>query len=108
MGPWNGIIAITRGGLVPAAILAREIDCRLIDTVCVSRYDPQSQREERVLQGVEGAGEGWLNVDDLVDTGKTARVVREMLPEEQVDPCKAPHPRRRQGGYCVPQWSKYN
>ncbi|MEO3432082.1 xanthine phosphoribosyltransferase [Inquilinus sp. CAU 1745] len=85
MGPWKGIIAITRGGLVPAAILARELDLRVVDTVCVSSYDHQSQREARVLKNVapaaeEDGGKGWLIVDDLVDTGKTARVVREMLP----------------------------
>ncbi len=38
-GPWKGIIAITRGGLVPAAIIARELDIRLIDTICISSYD---------------------------------------------------------------------
>src|SRR6185369_5394709 len=36
-GPWKGIIAITRGGLVPAAIVARELDVRLIDTVSIKR-----------------------------------------------------------------------
>ena len=35
MQPYKGIIAVTRGGLVPAAIVARELDIRLIDTVCV-------------------------------------------------------------------------
>jgi xanthine phosphoribosyltransferase len=81
MGPWKGIVAITRGGLVPAAILARELDCRVIDTVCISSYDHQNQREARILKAVEGDGEGWLIVDDLVDTGKTAKIVREMLPK---------------------------
>jgi xanthine phosphoribosyltransferase len=83
LGPWKGIIAITRGGLVPAAILARELDVRLIDTVCIASYDHQSQRESRVLKSAVavGDGEGWLIVDDLVDTGRTARVVREMLPK---------------------------
>src|SRR5580704_6177247 len=38
LGPWQGIIAVTRGGLVPAAIVARELDVRLVDTVCVSSY----------------------------------------------------------------------
>ncbi len=84
-GPWKGIIAVTRGGLVPAAIIARELELRLIDTVCVSSYDHQNQREAMVLKGVEGAnageGEGWLIIDDLVDTGKTAIVVRKMLPK---------------------------
>ena len=42
-GPWKGIIAITRGGLVPAAIVARELDVRLIDTVSIAiRYCPVS------------------------------------------------------------------
>ncbi|MDW8469088.1 MAG: hypothetical protein RML56_09075, partial [Burkholderiales bacterium] len=38
-GRWKGIIAVTRGGLVPAALVARELDLRLIDTVCVTSYD---------------------------------------------------------------------
>ncbi len=86
-GPWKGIIAITRGGLVPAAILARELDIRLIDTICVVSYqtaesgEAQQQGDLQVLKGVEGDGEGYLLVDDLVDTGKTARVVRDLLPK---------------------------
>lgn len=87
-GPWKGIVAITRGGLVPAAILAREMDIRLIDTVCIISYGSSGeggtasvQGEVNVLKGVEGDGEGMLLVDDLVDTGKTARHVREMLPK---------------------------
>src|SRR5919106_1313103 len=35
-GPWQGIVAIARGGLVPAQIVARELELRLIDTICVS------------------------------------------------------------------------
>ena len=80
-GPWQGIVAVTRGGLVPAAIIARELDIRLIDTVCISSYDHQNQREARVLKGFEGDGEGWLIIDDLVDTGKTAAVLREDDPQ---------------------------
>lgn len=87
-GPWKGMIVITRGGLVPAAILARELNIRLIDTICVTSYQPgessatQSvQGNIQLLKGVEGDGDGMLLVDDLVDTGKTARYVREMLPK---------------------------
>jgi xanthine phosphoribosyltransferase len=81
-GTWHGIVAITRGGLVPAAIIARELDLRLIDTVCVVSYkDDRSQGDVEVLKGKKNGGEGWLLVDDLVDTGRTARVVRELLPE---------------------------
>ncbi len=80
-GPWHGIVAIARGGLVPAQIVARELEVRLIDTICVSSYDDQVQRRPEVLKRIDGSGEGWLIVDDLVDTGRTGRIVREMLPQ---------------------------
>jgi len=81
-GPWQGIVAVTRGGLVPAAIVARELDVRLIDTVCITSYrDDHTQGELQVLKEVPGDGEGWLIVDDLVDTGKTAKAVRDLLPK---------------------------
>ncbi|GAA5214341.1 xanthine phosphoribosyltransferase [Corallincola platygyrae] len=79
---WKGIIAVTRGGLVPAGILARELNIRYIDTVCISSYDHDSQRELKVLKGAETPdGEGFLVVDDLVDTGETAKAIREMFPK---------------------------
>ncbi|MEQ8604806.1 MAG: xanthine phosphoribosyltransferase [Marivibrio sp.] len=81
LGPLKGIVAVTRGGLVPAAIVARELDVRLVDTVCIASYEHKDQGDARILKGVGGDGEGWLIVDDLVDTGKTARIVREMLPK---------------------------
>lgn len=81
-GPFTGIIAIARGGLVPAAIIARELDIRLIETLCISSYQWKEQTSQlTVLKAVEGTGKGWLIIDDLVDTGGTARVVREMLPD---------------------------
>ncbi len=82
-GPFEGIIAVTRGGLVPAAIVARELDVRLIDTVCIFTYRGEQARdagETSILKRIEGDGDGWLIIDDLVDTGATARVVRDMLP----------------------------
>lgn len=83
LGPFEGIIAITRGGLVPAAIIARELEVRLVDTVCVSSYEHKDLGKSNVLKKVESTtdGEGWLIIDDLVDTGTTAKVVREMLPK---------------------------
>jgi xanthine phosphoribosyltransferase len=79
---FEGIIAVTRGGLVPAAIIARELDIRLVDTVCIASYSWQDRQGEiEVLKSVNSNGEGWLIIDDLVDTGNTARSVREMLPK---------------------------
>lgn len=81
-GPFKGIIAVARGGLVPAAVVARELDIHLVDTVCVSSYDDTVQRDDMlILKPVEGDGTGWLVIDDLVDSGKTFRQLRKMLPK---------------------------
>jgi xanthine phosphoribosyltransferase len=86
-GEWKAIVCITRGGLVPAAIVCRELNIRLIETVCVASYhDYDAQGEMYVLKGISeelkaDGGEGILIIDDLTDTGKTAAVVRAMLPK---------------------------
>jgi len=80
------MVCITRGGLVPAAIICRELNIRLIETVCIASYhDYVSQGEMVVLKGIseeltKDGGKDILIVDDLTDTGKTAAMVREMLP----------------------------
>ena len=80
--PLQGIVAITRGGLIPAAIVARELEVRLIESVSVVTYDEEARGEPLVTKRpvAAGDGEGFLVVDDLVDTGSTARVVRGLLP----------------------------
>jgi xanthine phosphoribosyltransferase len=87
MGPFDAVVAIARGGLVPATIVARELNIRVVESVSVKSYDHQNQGNVLVLKAIseeilEMAKEGRkvLIVDDLVDTGATARVVREMLP----------------------------
>jgi xanthine phosphoribosyltransferase len=88
-GLFQAIVCITRGGLVPAAIIARELDLRLIETVCVASYhDYKNQGDLAVLKDIapsiraigDGQGRGVLVIDDLTDTGKTAKIVRTGLP----------------------------
>ena len=83
-GPFQGIVALTRGGLVPAAIVACEMSIHVVDTLCISSYDKQVQGSIRVLKephaALENGGEGWLLIDDLVDTGTTMKAVRNILP----------------------------
>jgi xanthine phosphoribosyltransferase len=87
-GPFRAIVCVARGGLVPAAIVARELGIRLIESICVASYAHITQGQLSVLKDVaagvvgrgESAGEGVLIVDDLVDTGRTAKVVRDRLP----------------------------
>ncbi|HDR1419789.1 TPA: xanthine phosphoribosyltransferase [Pasteurella multocida] len=79
---WKGIIAVSRGGLFPAAVLARELGIRHIETVCIASYhDHVEQGELKVLHRAEGDGEDFIVVDDLVDTGNTARAIRDMYPK---------------------------
>lgn len=80
---WDRIIGIARGGLVPAAIIARELDIRHVDTVCISSYMVKTQGEANILKGIDdvNGSENWLIIDDLVDTGKTAQIIRKMLPK---------------------------
>jgi len=86
-GPFNAIVAVTRGGLVPAAIVARELELRVIETVCVASYhNYKDQGGLKVMKTIgpdiaNTGGAGILLLDDLVDTGATAKVVREMLPK---------------------------
>ena len=84
---WHAIVAITRGGLVPAAIICRELGIRMIETVCIASYhDYSEQGELRVIKDIGekllvNGGEGILVIDDLTDTGKTAQIVRNMMPK---------------------------
>ena len=87
LGPFDALVAITRGGLVPAAIVARELNIRVVESVAMKSYDHQNQAGIRVLKAISQEildkcrnGGRILIVDDLVDTGATARAVRDMLP----------------------------
>lgn len=81
---WKGILAITRGGLVPSNILGYELNIKHIDAICISSYDDQNQRQAVVLQKPSsnlGDGEGWIIVDDLIDTGKTGEIIKKLYPK---------------------------
>jgi xanthine phosphoribosyltransferase len=86
-GPFRGVVAITRGGLIPAAIVARELEIRLVESVSVLTYGQGDAEWTEIGAPVvikppaaAGDGNGFLIIDDLVDTGTTAKVVRDLLP----------------------------
>ncbi len=84
-GNWRAIVAITRGGMAPAMIVARELDIRVVDTIAVKSYQHQDRSEAKVLKAPDGElmgdGEGVLIIDDLVDSGKTLELVRKLYPK---------------------------
>ncbi|MEL7127240.1 MAG: xanthine phosphoribosyltransferase, partial [Pseudomonadota bacterium] len=84
------VVAITRGGMAPAMIVARELDIRTVDTISVKSYHSgggkaDDRREAQVLKSpnadMMGDGTGILIVDDLVDSGKTLELVRSLYPK---------------------------
>ncbi|MDD9922144.1 MAG: xanthine phosphoribosyltransferase [Boseongicola sp.] len=88
-GAWRAIVAITRGGMAPAMIVARELDVRTVDTISVKSYHSgggkaDERRDAEVLKSpdnsVMGDGTGILIIDDLVDSGKTLELVRQLYP----------------------------
>jgi xanthine phosphoribosyltransferase len=88
LGPWTGLVGVSRGGLVPAAIVARELDIRQVETVSIMSYaaDDSRPRQAEATTVINaptriGDGAGWLVVDDLVDTGRTAGVIRGLFPK---------------------------
>ncbi|MEO1139232.1 MAG: xanthine phosphoribosyltransferase [Pseudomonadota bacterium] len=85
---WRAVVAITRGGMAPAMIVARELDIRAVDTISVKSYDHQTQSEPVVIKSPDkdlvGDGTSVLIIDDLVDTGRTLEVVRAALPKAHV------------------------
>ncbi|AML52476.1 MULTISPECIES: xanthine phosphoribosyltransferase [Falsihalocynthiibacter] len=84
-GSWRAVVAITRGGMAPAMIMARELDIRTVDTISVKSYDHQDQSKAEILKAPDAAlmgdGEGILIVDDLVDSGRTLELVRALYPK---------------------------
>ena len=89
-GAWKAVVGITRGGLVPAMIVARELDIRVVDTISVKSYhsgggQADQRSEAQVIKSPQadlmGDGTGILIVDDLVDSGKTLELVRKLYPK---------------------------
>lgn len=89
-GSWKAVVAVTRGGMAPAMIVSRELDIRTVDTISVKSYysgggKQDQQRDAQILKSpnsdLMGDGEGILIVDDLVDSGKTLELVRDMYPK---------------------------
>ncbi len=87
-GTWKVVLAITRGGMAPAMIVARELDIRMVETISIKSYDHQTQAAPVIIKTpapeIVGDGTGVLIIDDLVDTGKTLEIVRAHLPKAHV------------------------
>ena len=83
-GDYNKIIAISRGGLIPAGIIAYELDIRDTQAINISSYDGEKQRQLgdiKIDANVGDVDEKTLVVDDLSDTGTTFKLIRQLFPK---------------------------
>jgi xanthine phosphoribosyltransferase len=86
----KAIAGVSRGGLAPMGYIARELEIRLCDTLCVASYHSYQKRgrlkilkdlHPDVLKAIGPQGEGLLIVDDLVDSGNTFRILQKRYPK---------------------------
>lgn len=84
-GNYDKIIAVSRGGLIPAGIIAYELDIRNNEAINFSSYDGQEARRSdddiEVSANIGEVNEKTLIIDDLADSGRTFRVLRQFYPK---------------------------
>ena len=81
---FEGIVAITRGGLAPALMVAQILDIRRIETIGIRSYQDRRAGQPVLVKSAcadVGRGKGWLVIDDLADTGETLAAVRILFPQ---------------------------
>ena len=82
----KGIVTITRGALVPSAIIANEFNIRKIEAISLKSYDKnQNQCDIEVLslpyEALKERGNNWIIIDELVDTGNTLAYIENLMPK---------------------------
>lgn len=78
------IVAITRGGMVPAGILSQMLGVKKIDTIGISSYEDARRGTLGLIKTLHPStvvDEGCLFVDELVDSGQTIRLIKEWFPK---------------------------
>ncbi len=67
------ILAIARGGYIPAQLLAYQLDIRQLQSIQIQSYDKDTQRDTLTLSDTTNLSHSKrvLIVDDIVDSGNT-------------------------------------
>lgn len=82
-GEYNKIVAISRGGLLPAGIIAYELGIRQCTVINIATYVGAEHLKLDEINHPESVGkvdDKTLIVDDLADQGQTFRVMRRAFP----------------------------
>lgn len=90
------LVAVSRGGLVPAQLIAYKLDIRDIRVMKLISYDKNNVRQETKDISTDRLfdGETVYIIDDLADSGETVRYLKERYPNSNIcsllvkDECK--------------------
>jgi len=83
---FDAVLGVARGGLVPTALIAQELDIRNVLVAAVAGYLGDRREPDLLFLEFPAAaavrGRRILVVDDIWDTGRTVQAVRERLTRE--------------------------
>lgn len=80
--PFDVLVAVSRGGLVPAGILSQKLNIRHVETFCLASYtNDHAQEELKVIKSFQSQSQRVLVIDDLVDSGKSLTLIKQYLPQ---------------------------
>ncbi len=84
IGDFDSILSVARGGLIPSAIIATELDIRKIDVVSIESYKDKVKRDHIIHKHSNLDDERILVIDDLSDSGDTLRLIKTQYPNATV------------------------
>ena len=77
------LILISRGGLIPGSIIANYLGIQDVDVIALKTYaDRKRSKEIKVYKRIKSEKK-LVVIDDLVDSGETAKIVKEMMPNSK-------------------------
>jgi len=85
--PQNFVLAaVSRGGLVPATIVAHWLDVKEIKFIRLSSYDNQQERSEIIDTTTDIIPDepNTYIIDDICDSGETVNYLRSKYPHAQI------------------------
>ena len=80
---FNKIVAISRGGFIPAGIIAYELDIRNSAVINISTYVGSKHLKINEVSNPQSVGkvdEKTLIIDDISDSGQTFEIMRRTFP----------------------------
>jgi xanthine phosphoribosyltransferase len=78
------ILGITRGGLIPATLIAQRLNVNFVDAIHPKNHDVNLLRkvyEKYIADTVANCKSSTLIVDDIFDTGKTYVYFKKIFPD---------------------------